>query len=172
MTNIFKIQINCSETNIQEFNLAFKDIYELSKLLCYSKNMEVKEFIANPVPGDLPWLAIRDHNVIVLAECKEVIISEKDFKFKEQIEYDFGKRSPADDVFIFAFMSIIKHYIKDAHIFREVDPYKEDFDDGVRLARVVNQQINNPYRGNNIIYSTPYTKYVEKICESLNAERT
>jgi len=169
MTNIFKIQINCSATNIQAFNLALKDIYELSKLLCYSKNTEVQEFIANPVPGDLPWLAIRDHKVIVLAECKEIIISEQDFKLKEQIEYNFGKRSPADDVFIFAFMGIIKNYIKDAQIFREIDPYKEDFDNGVRLARVVNRQINNPYRGNNVIYNTPYTKYIEKICEALSA---
>lgn len=168
MTNLFKIKIKCGGTNVEGFKLAFKDLYKLSKLLCSSKNIEVEKFIEGIVPGDPPWLAIDGKKIIVFAECRVVTISEHDFKLKETIEYDFGKRSPADDVFIFACMSIIKHYIKDAEIFEEVDIYREDFDDGVRLARIVNPEINNPYRNTNIIYNTPYTKYTQKICEALS----
>ncbi len=168
MTNLFKIKIKCSEGNFERFKLAFKDLYALSKLLCSSENTGVKQFIEGIMPGDPPWIAIGKQQVIIKVEDSEVIISDHDFKLKETIEYNFRTRLPADDVFIFAVISIIKHYIKDLEICNEVEHYKQDFDDGVRLARIVNPKINNPYRNTNIIYNTPYTKYIEKICKALS----
>lgn len=168
MINNLKIKIHWSEKNVAGFKLAFKDIYELSKLLCSCENSRIKQFIEGVTPGDPSWLAIDKQRVIIEVDDKKVIISEHDFKLKETLEYNFGERLPADDLFIFAVISIIKHYIKDAEIHEAGFFYKEDFDDGVRLARIVNPQINNPYRDNNIIYTIPYTKYTQKICEALS----
>ena len=66
--------------------------------------------------------------------------------------------------FLFAVMSIIKHYIPSAEIYHEVDYYKDEFDDGVRLARVINSKINNPYRKTDKISQTDFTDYIEELC--------
>lgn len=168
MNEMFKIKINCSSANMEGFKLAFKDIYKLSQLLYSCENLKVKQFIEGVTPGDPSWLAIDEQKVIIEVDDSKVIISEHDFKLKETLEYNFEERLPADDVFIFAVISIIKYYIKDLEICSACDFYQQDFDDGVRLARIVNPEINNPYRNNNIIYNTPYTKCTQKICEALS----
>lgn len=64
-------------------------------------------------------------------------------------------------------MSIIKHHIPSAKTFSEVDYYSEKFDDGVRLARVVNNKVNNPYRKTGAIYDTNYTNKIKAIYNAL-----
>lgn len=67
----------------------------------------------------------------------------------EDIFYDFGKRSPADDNFILAVMAIFKHHLPDSELGREVimGVDDSDFDDAVRLAALVNPNVCNPLTG-------------------------
>lgn len=143
--NIFKINLkNNSETYPAQFERAFHDIYALTKLICDSENPVIREYIAPYIEEDPNWLSYKNERIQIIAECKYVTIQKSDNRLNE-VEYDFGKRSPADDMFLFAVMSILKHHIPDASIDDEASPFARDFDDGVHLARLINSHVQNPY---------------------------
>lgn len=167
MSNLFKINLGPGlvypdfEHN---FNLAFQDIYNLTKLLCSSTSDSVSSYLSSCIPGDPPWLSYDESNINVC--CEGVVVINKSDAINGNLEYDFGKRLPADDNYLFAIMSILKHYIPDSKLFSEVDPYGEEFDNGVLMARLVNSNINNPYKDSSRLSNIDPD--IENLCNLLN----
>lgn len=143
MANLFKVRLNKTSENFEHiFDLAFQDIYALSKKIYSSKNKIIKNYLCSYT--DEPWI-ILDNESITFEVDGYVTIDKNDAQGHKQIEYDFGKRSPTDDSFIFAIMSIFYHYLPETEFYDEVESYSDFFDDGIILARLVNDQIKNPF---------------------------
>lgn len=141
MANLFKVRLNKTSSDFENlFQLAYQDIYALAKKILTSKNEEIKYYIHSPEP----WVVL-DNNSMTFEVDGYVKICKNDAQKQDHIEYDFGKRSPTDDAFIFAIMSIFYHHIPMTEFYGEVEPYDDSFDDGVLLARLVNPQIRNPF---------------------------
>src|SRR5579872_3296819 len=119
--NLFKVRLNKTSENFEQlFELAFQDIYDLAKKVCNSNNKIVKEYLYPCL--EEPWMVL-DNDSIIFEIDGYVTISKKDAQGRDQIEYDFGKRSPTDDSFIFAIMSIFYHYLPETEFYDEVSPY-------------------------------------------------
>jgi hypothetical protein len=143
MANLFKVRLNKTTENFEElFDLAFHDIYALSKKIHDSEHRAVKNYLY--YIADESWMVL-DEDTITLEIDGYVEISKDDAKDCDQIEYDFGKRSPTDDAFLFAIMSIFYHYLPETEFYDEVKPYQDSFDNGVILARLVNDKVKNPF---------------------------
>ena len=142
MANLFKVRLNKTSEDFEKlFELAFHDIYALAKKICTSEDEIVKNYLCCMHE---PWIVL-DEDTITLEVDGYVVIGKNDAQGLKQLEYDFGKRSPTDDAFIFAIMSIFYHYIPETEFYNEVEPYDDSFDDGVILARLVNNKIQNPF---------------------------
>lgn len=143
MANLFKVRLNKTTDDFEKlFDLAFQDIYALAEKICASKNKIVKDFLHNY--HDEPWMELGSDSII-LTIVGPLVIGKKDVRGRKRIEYDFYKRSPVDDAFLLAIMSIFYHHIPGTEFYSEVEPYDDSFDDGVILARLVNDKIKNPF---------------------------
>jgi hypothetical protein len=152
MTNLFKISVRKvdnegDEQHRKRFESAFNDIFKLTKMLCDSDNETLQNFVQCYIEDDPPWLSYETNKIFVVAEAKTVRITLKDVDNSGEIEYDFGKRSPAEDLFILSVIAIFKHHLPNSEIFDEVDPYEDEFDDVVRFVSLVNPTVKNPYTG-------------------------
>src|SRR5438477_9084515 len=109
MANLFKVRLNkTSEDFEQLFGLAFQDIYNLAKKMYTSEDSTIKEYLYSC--ADESWMILDDES-ITLEIDGYITISKNDIQEQTRIEYNFGKRSPTDDSFIFAIMSIFYHYL-------------------------------------------------------------
>jgi len=143
MTNLFKVKLTKTSEDFEKlFQLAFQDIYDLTEKICNSQSKTIKGFRHFM---DEPWVILNGDSIAIIAECYYVVIGKQDAYENTSLEYDFGKRSPANDAFLFAIMSIFYHYIPETEFYNEVAPYEDHFDDGVILARLVNDKIKNPF---------------------------
>jgi hypothetical protein len=146
MANLFKVRLNKTTNDFEQlFELAFQDIYALAEKICTSKNKIVKDFLHNY--HDEPWMEL-DNDSIILTIVGPLVIGRNDVQGRTQIEYDFYKRSPVDDAFLLAIMSIFYHHLPETEFYSEVKAYNDSFDDGVILARLVNDKIKNPFFDN------------------------
>ncbi len=147
MTNLFKVRLNRESEDFEKrFELAFDDIYALAEKLSTSENVIIKKYIEC---FDEPWLFLEEDCVQFITEGF-VTIGKNDALGANQLEYDFGKRAPADDAFLMAIMSIFYHHVPGTEFYSEVEVYDESFDDGVLLARLVNDKIENPFIGQHV----------------------
>lgn len=146
--NVFKITVQNNTTNyIEKFQTAFDEIFSLTKLLCDSKNKIIQDYISQKFEEDDPdWLSYDSSKpgIIIFTERGNVYIEKQDYLL-HAVTYDFGKRLPADDMFLCAVMSIFKYHLPLATIGDEAEPFYEEFDDGTYLARLINPYICNPY---------------------------
>jgi hypothetical protein len=143
MANLFKVRLSKTSEDFEElFDCAFRDIYALSKKICDSEDTMVKDYLY----ACDPWMRL-DGDTITFEVDGYVEMNRNDVRGRKQVEYDFGKRSPTDDSFIFAIMCIFYHYIPGTEFYCDVEPYDDCFDDGVILARLVNDKIENPFVG-------------------------
>lgn len=156
MTNLYQITVRKSEFESSQsfkdhYNAAFEDILQLAKLLCQSNHRVVKDYLKNRYVKGSSWLSFTENQVSICAQGKVVQINrntgEDDTK---DIFYDFDKRLPADDYFILALMAILMHHLPGSKLGREVEwgVSDEEFNDGVRLANLVNPKVCNPKNGN------------------------
>ncbi len=165
MTNLFKVRLNKNSDNFESlFQKAYQDIYDLAKKVCTSKKTVVQEYLNGM---EEPWITLQE-NSITFEVDGYTTIHKNDAQESTQIEYDFGKRSPTDDSFIFAIMCIFYHHIPGTEFYTEVDPYEDSFDDGVILARLVNDAIKNPFLEKLVPTSQLEVHY--KIQEQLHGE--
>ncbi len=169
MTNLFKVRLNKeSEDFEQQFQYAFNDIYSLAEKLYTSKNKVVMEYLKFM---DDQWLTVNDKSIQVIVDGY-VTISKDDALHNKQIEYDFGKRLPTDDAFIFAIMSIFYQHVPGTEFYQEVDVYDDCFDDGVILARLVNKKIKNPFITRLVpVAELKASQHVTKIYRALSSDK-
>ncbi len=169
--NLFKVFLTKKSDDFEKcFQRAFQDIYALTKKMCLSKNERVQNYIF-PGYDNKPWLSYDEKAVFIDAEMPSVIISKYDAFGCDKLEYDFGKRAPADDGFLFAVMSIFHHHVPETEFFSEVYAYDDSFDDGVLLARLVNDKIKNPFTGKvDSIERLVTSPYIKKVYNALVLE--
>ncbi len=162
MANLFKVRLNKTSDNFEDLFLnSFRDIHALTKKICTSENIDVKRYLN---AGGETWLKF-DNTSITIETEKYVTIRKDGAQGCEQLEYDFGKRSPAEDSFLLAVMSIFYHHVPQTEFFNEVEPYGDCFDDGVILAKLVNDEIESPFSGKlntnqRLLIASPYVKEI------------
>lgn len=176
MTNLYQFTVRKSiledaQAFKDRFNAAFNDIFNLTKLLCESKSSIVQGYIESYIDDDPPWLSFRENQILIFSEISMVEIHRTDSDDAEDIVYDFGKRSPADDNFLLAVMAIFKHHLPGSELGREVimGVDDSDFDDAVRLATLVNPKVCNPLKGK-IVKGASKKEYVRKIINALKQQ--